>query len=449
MGKGHHIQSASAAEVGASPWLSFEAQIPRVAPRFLFKSAFHFLGLYWVFRAIYQPEGLSLINIAITLLLAVSLGCFATLLVFYRRRPPWARVSYLTYYYLFLTSAWFFFVILRGIELSTAQLFTLVANPRVGGVVWLLPLAAFIGAREGAFGSLMSVARVHMVVGAALLIWFFLQTMTAAIDSTMLYDVALALMYGIPLVLLLGVGSRGDRYLAYGALIIYIIGAFLLSRRAPFAVGILFLIVSVCLGYRDSTKRIVRRALVLGFGLVLVGPLAFGLVIGSLPQEWFFDTRSFLWLEMTGALSGWDWIMGRGALGTYYSPYFEHALEMGREGDWMIRQSVEVGYLFIALKAGLIGVALYCFGLALTMWRAIKLVDVRFGMGVLAYFAIQVAEGFVIGKPEFIMQYIAQWILIGVVLSLPVRQRGGAGERYKTRMRPGHYFSPPSSGLRW
>lgn len=433
MGKRRFSQFVRPARCEASHSSPFGDQIPFLSPRLLFKSAFHALGLYWILITAVNPEGLSLYNVAITALLVLSVACFSVVLVSYERRPPWARLGYADYHLLLLISGWFFLVIVRGIEPSAGRLFTLAANPVIGGVVWLLPLAAFIGVREGVFGSLMYVARAHLVVGTVTVIYFISQPLQAEVVSPHPYDIALALMYGAPLILLLGVGSKADRYFSYSALIVTIIGAFYLGRRSLCVAGIAVFLISLCFGYAGSRKRIVWRAVLLAFALSLMAPLAFEIVIAKLPDDWFIDTRSFLWREMSADFSGWDWIVGRGALGTYYSPYFQHEAEAGRYGDWMLRQTSEIGYLHIVLKAGLIGVALYVLGFALAMRRAIKLPDRRFGMGVVAYFAIQITEGFIIGRPQFVMENIAQWILIGFVLSIRVARRGEEGKGYETR----------------
>lgn len=436
------------AKFEVSRLLAFYEQIPFVVPRFLFKAAFHCLALYWILIVVIHPHGLSLYNIAISMLFVFSIVCFSIILVWYKKRATWSGFAHSDCYFLLLISIWFFIVIARGVELKADRLFTLVANPDIGGVVWLLPLAAFIGSREGVFGSLMYVARAHLVVGAVMTIYFISQPIVTEVVSPHPYDVALALMYGAPLILLLGVGSKADRYISYGALFLYIIGAFYLSRRAPCVGAILVFFISLCLGYKRLSKRVVWRAVFLTGFLLLVAPLAFNVIVASLPHDWYIDTRSFLFLEMKDNFSVWDWIIGRGALGTYYSPYFQHEAEAGRYGDWMIRQVNEIGYLHIVLKAGLIGVVLYLLSFTLVMRRAIKLEDSRFGVGVVAYFFIQIIEGFIIGRPQFIMENVAQWILIGFVLSMRVARDGEERKSYETRCFPNRNNSQSLSAPR-
>jgi len=64
------------------------------------------------------------------------------------------------------------------------------------------------------------------------------------------------------------------------------------------------------------------------------------------------DTRTFLFVELFADLEPYEFVIGRGALGTYFSPYFEYTQRHGLNGDHPNRMVNEVGYLHMLLKGG-------------------------------------------------------------------------------------------------
>jgi hypothetical protein len=73
------------------------------------------------------------------------------------------------------------------------------------------------------------------------------------------------------------------------------------------------------------------------------------------------DTRTFLYEEVFGDMKGSDLLLGRGFLGTYFSPYFLWLQTNNRDftGDYYYRFSVEVGFLQFLLKGGFVYFILY------------------------------------------------------------------------------------------
>lgn len=128
------------------------------------------------------------------------------------------------------------------------------------------------------------------------------------------------------------------------------------------------------------------------------------------------DTRTFLWEEMRDDFSLWDWVVGRGALGVYYSPYFDMINHLGKVGDWMYRQVNEIGYLHIVLKAGVVGVLFYVSVFLFAIKRSLALADKRLGIGIAIVLALHLIELIIIGQPSFSMQRVLLWILVGYAI---------------------------------
>lgn len=89
------------------------------------------------------------------------------------------------------------------------------------------------------------------------------------------------------------------------------------------------------------------------------------------------DTRDFLWEELFNDLNGIEILVGRGFLGTYFSPYFlDRLIRDGLYEDHFDRYLVEVGFLQLILKGGVLYYILYiyplvkeCFGAIFTGFR--------------------------------------------------------------------------------
>ena len=128
-------------------------------------------------------------------------------------------------------------------------------------------------------------------------------------------------------------------------------------------------------------------------------------------------------MELSSDFSSNDWMFGRGALGTYFSPYFMHLKILNpNAGDHFERSVVEIGYLHIILKAGIIGAMLYFTALFLAVLRALEIKDRRLGDGLALYFALHLAEMAVIGQAAFVPDRLMLWLLAGFVLSVPRRK---------------------------
>jgi hypothetical protein len=134
------------------------------------------------------------------------------------------------------------------------------------------------------------------------------------------------------------------------------------------------------------------------------------------------DTRTFLWTELNDDFSANDWLVGRGALGMYYSPYFEMTNSLGLGGDWMFRQVNEIGYLHIALKAGLIGVILYFLTFARAIYKSMLIPNRRFAVGLALVLIMHLFELAIVGQAVMSPSRVLLWILVGIAMSAPSKR---------------------------
>lgn len=126
------------------------------------------------------------------------------------------------------------------------------------------------------------------------------------------------------------------------------------------------------------------------------------------------DTRSFLLIEFFEDVKGMDLIFGRGYLGSYYSQYFQNW--SGENGDHFQRFNLEIGFLQIILKGGLI--------LLVTM-LAVFIKSIYKGMtnSVLNSFNFQISIWLLVefcmmaieNVPAFTIHFFFIWIITGIL----------------------------------
>jgi hypothetical protein len=90
------------------------------------------------------------------------------------------------------------------------------------------------------------------------------------------------------------------------------------------------------------------------------------------------DTRTFLYTELFDDLKPGEAIIGRGFLGTYFSPVIFDFLQAGDFPDSFNRFSVEVGVLELILKGGYIFLILFLAPLIYVTWKGLKITSESF-----------------------------------------------------------------------
>ncbi|MFC6876184.1 hypothetical protein [Flavobacterium myungsuense] len=132
------------------------------------------------------------------------------------------------------------------------------------------------------------------------------------------------------------------------------------------------------------------------------------------------DSRSFLFIELFSDLKRADYAMGRGYLGTYYSPYFKEWL--GDGGDSSQRFSVEIGFLQIILKGGLLLlITTILLFIKSIYFGIINYKPNSFKFLIAAWLLIEFAMLSVENFPSFGVHFFFIWILIGI-LNKPKRK---------------------------
>ena len=379
----------------------------------------HLLVAFSVLTIFFPDQGFTLQKISVSSLFLAAVACFIMQVA---RSAPALRASRFTpvagvlFTLLFL---WCLTTIARGALLGVDRWITLLINPDVGGLVWLLPFAALIGraGRGEMLASLIPVMRIHLLLGMIVSAGTILVVGPENMVKQYWTGAGLLLLYGAPIFLLTGIGNRYHYWLALTAQALASAVNFMMVARTGLAVSLVILVLGLWLGRARRTTRL--RLMFGAFMIMALAWLVAPIMLEHLGRFWSVDTRSFIIEEVSADFGLKDWLVGRGALGTYFSPYFLyiklHTPFAG--GDYFERSSIEIGYLHLVLKGGLVMAGLYFLIFWTATMRALRFEDRRLGDGLALIFLIHLAEMVITGSAAFIPSRLMLWLLAGLALS--------------------------------
>lgn len=317
----------------------------------------HSLALFTILNTAIRPDGLTLTKTVIYLPLIISLICLSLSLL----RTNTALFNPITKLIAYSLILWGFIQCLISLQFNFDKILTLFFNPWIGGMIWLMPLVLFFGADNRLFDHLNDIFKKHLKIGillsAPFLALFYYQPSDKNLDFLLGFN---TLFYAAPFLLICGGKAEKFKKVSYLALLISTIIYYADGNRFFIIFNICFSLIALISGKSENKSQLVSKFLVflIAFFILTTILLSFDFQY-TLSKDWTTDTRSFIVTEMQADFDLSDWIFGKGALGTYYSPYFNTIRNAYNYGDSPIRQVVEVGYLFYILKTGLIGLFLY------------------------------------------------------------------------------------------
>ncbi len=319
----------------------------------------------------------------------------------------------------FLLISWSIFTISRSISLDSKQLITLFGHYLMGWA-WLTPLAIVFGFNINNWLILFNFFSKLLLVGSLLALGSFIYPLGVSFGL-------LEWMAFLPILLLTYFyQNKNNKKIVLLSLISYIILTFVCSQR----VNAIFLMVLFLLFmfeyYRQNSRKKYRKTLVtLGF---LLGSILLAVQLNSListlsdNKEINTDTRTFLFVELFSDMSESELIVGRGALGTYYSPYFAYTEKQGLAGDSSTRSVSEVGYLQIILKGGFIMKVLYLLILFpaayLGIFKSQNIIARMSGYFILSYLLLWLVSYY----PVYSAEYLLLWMAAGTAISSSARK---------------------------
>lgn len=375
--------------------------------------AFTLLSIYWILYTAFSSDPLYKTVVTLLLFSSVTYLLIETRVAI--RNTITGRFNSWRLFVLYLFFGWCLITVLRGISLNSQDFMTLVSNPGLGGLVWIMPLFLLIGLNKNVINELRMVALIFSWLSIPFCLFSIYEVVSLNYTQPLSFGkVGNLFTCGATFLLLVGMVRGWLFVLCFSSLIISIVSHYYLGERTHVVILSVILIYSLfSIGVNKVKSLRFRGLLLIVIFLALAG--MFADKIYSLDDELLADTRTFLFEELSDDFDFKDWIIGRGALGVYYSPFFESIYLTQDDGDWMYRPTNEIGYLHLILKSGLIGAGFYFVIFCLAFFKSIFSKN-RFVFGVGIIILIHIAEMFVIGRLNFIPERLFYWILAGWVL---------------------------------
>ena len=157
------------------------------------------------------------------------------------------------------------------------------------------------------------------------------------------------------------------------------------------------------------------------------------------------DTRTFLYTEIFDDLGVRDLIFGRGFQGTYFSPYFLWLQTNNNDftGDFYYRFAVEVGFLQLLLKGGIIYFVLYMTPLVAAVYKGLFTRHTsRVAFLISVYIAAELLVMFVENIPAYHFQFFLIFFLAGYSFREASLHKSPVYEdlRYNALLQPGAVY---------
>ncbi|WP_242158103.1 hypothetical protein [Aestuariivivens sediminis] len=375
-------------------------------------------AIYVLLFFLIRPDGINIVKISITtlLLFSVLIICSLSIKNIYRLKeiPQFSRFLF------YMLLIWGGITIVRSFSFSIQDWVTNFGNVYMG-LAWIAPLAMVLGLKLENWNIVFKV------------IFFVFKLMIPVFGISLLFNTSYLqwawLLRSVNLILLLGLSrisliKKGIVLVIIG---IYILVAISVKQRMDLlflSLTMGFLIMDKLIGIK--IRRVFLKYIISFFILVLILVFTVGYefvsnTISSIID--FQDSRTFLFYELFNELNLIEKWIGRGSLGTYYSHFFEHTkwytiniLKKPWWGDSSVRITIEVGYLQMILKGGmllfLLNTLIYINAIYLALFKSSNKFVKRLGYYILVITLLSLVSL----RPTFAPTFIFLWMAIGTVL---------------------------------
>jgi len=304
-------------------------------------------------------------------------------------------------------------------------LLTLFVNPDVGGLIWFIPFVAIAGANRATLELLRSLFFFYTVIGTAIAAYFIAAHFILHKPVDM-YDYLFTkvILFGLyPLVMLPSKGKIREQIVGLTGLALFMALQLLTYRRQDLAMSTVCLFYFLVLRHPRTTASFFLTLLIWSAATVVLTIIAVSSLTyyNVIEAQWVADDRSFIYTEFMATFSLIDWLIGRGALGTYYSQYFAYLILKGIPGgDFYYRQNIESAYLHYVLKTGLIGLVPFVIISVRAAFNAFFRHGHSTSRAVGMLICMRLVGSFVGNQSMFAPDTVLFWLLIGYALSKDV-----------------------------
>lgn len=362
----------------------------------------------------FRPDGIA------RLVIAIMLNVSGVLLIafFLKLRKHAIGVGvYFTLLFVVL-GFWSLFTVFRSFRLEADQVLTLFGHFLMGWA-WVTPLAAVYGMNPRYWLEILPLLR------KILFAIIPLTPLAFALGPYFAYGLLEIAVLFAPVCL----AARGQTLCARILTISFVANFACLSLIAHQRANIVFLLIVLAFMFIEFSRRRDLRRMKKFFtiGAISIVLVASALIVNQYLSELLsnrdivLDTRTFLVTELLADMSEDELIYGRGALGTYYSPYFAYTESHGLPGDSPIRSVNEIGYLHMILKGGFVIVMLYLLVFVpasfLGITRSRNSICRMSGYLIAAYILLWLVSYY----PVFGAEYLLLWMAVGTCISPKLR----------------------------
>jgi len=313
----------------------------------------------------------------------------------------------------FLLITWCFITVFRAIS-PTPQTFITVFGHFLIGWAWMNPLAVVFGFNIFNWIMIFDFISTLSLVGSILVLGSPIQSMgfIFAISKDMVF---------LPVIFITSIyQNKRNKRIAYITLFAFIINSIFSGQRAN--LGLILMIISFMIFefYRQREVGMYKKIAVV-FGILIFMMLFLSQldkIIDKIEnnEDAQTDTRTFLFVELFSDLKPYELIIGRGALGTYFSPYFEYTQRHGLGGDHPNRIINEVGYLQMILKGGVIMLSLHLLILLpaayLGIFASNNIITRMCGYYIVIFLLLWIINSYMIYSVEFLLLWMAAGSII-------------------------------------
>jgi len=363
------------------------------------------------------PQGFSILRIAVAVVMFIS--SFLMVKNYYQNRMYINQLSPYFKSIFILLLLWSIITIFRSISTNSTDMISLFGHYLMGWA-WLTPLAIVIGINVLNWPLILRLFGMFSAIGCVFAI------LSLSLDIKIQFG-ALEWLYFAPLLLITyQYQTKFIKFITIISTALFAIMSFSVSQRVNFVFLAIILIFLPIEFYRNKTNGMFKRVF---FTLFAATVVVFGYLSAeninnylSKSDQLTTDTRTFIFYELFDDLTSDEIIIGRGALGKYYSPYFESWNKFNEGGDSQIRSVAEVGYLQMILKGGVIMVILIILILVPSAYLGIvksnNIIAKMSGYYILLYLLLWCISYY----PVYSARYIVLWIAAGTCMSFSARQ---------------------------
>lgn len=330
-----------------------------------------------------------------------------------------AHVGLYFRFFFLLLILWSLFTVFRSFNFQGNRLISLFGHYLMGWA-WLTPLAVIFGFNILNWPRLFSFFSKILLVSSIMGLYCF--AYPSSYNSGLLESfVFLPILF-----LTFFFQSKRIKWIIIFSIPIYLLITFLVSQR----VNVLFLALIFIFTFIQFLTIFKIKPTLLIFTVILLSIASlialskFDEFINKITQneELTTDTRTFLFEELFQDMSNSELWLGRGAMGTYYSQYFDNLTQLGFEGDSETRSVNEVGYLQIILKGGYVMMILYLLILLpaayLGIFKSKNTISKMSGFFILSYLIVWGISYY----PVYSAEYILLWMATGTAISSNTRR---------------------------